>query len=348
MHALFTHGIAGSERYCIDLANSQARHGHDVHVCGLQNSEMKIELDSDVKYHMVTDTIFRSLSISYLARQLRIDIFHGHLREGCKAALLLPSYVGKVSTLHLGYKPRHHRRMDGLICINPSQAAALKESGHTFKFIPNWLPRVSPNVEERPELRLELNISPTTFVIGTVARFVESKGIDLLIEGFESNIFGNAALVLIGSGSEEPALRRLAKADRRIHFCGYRSDVRKILTEFDLFVSCSREEPFGLAILEAMHAGLPIVATNTEGARLLLADQPAHLVAVNDARALGEEIGKVMKERQANSTNSPVYELSQFTQEKNVLAAIDFYTEILSKVRTNLGNLKSTNISDGV
>ena len=340
MHAIFTHGIAGSERYCIDLANSQARLGHDVHVCGLQHSEVRLELDVAIKYHVVGDTILRTLYINYLARKIEIDIFHVHLREACKAALLLPSYVGKVSTLHLGYMPRHHRTLHGLICINPSQAEFLKESGHTFKFIPNWLPSVSPNVKERAKLRSELNISPSTFTIGAVARFVDSKGIDVLIEGFKSKISGNAALVLIGSGSEEAALRQLAETDPRIYFCGYRSDVRNVLMEFDLFVSSSREEPFGLAILEAMHARLPIVATKTEGARLLLADRPDRLVAINDAQALGEEIRIAMNELIINSPSPPVYELSRFTQEENVQAVIDFYAEILSKVRKSRGSQK--------
>ena len=333
MHAIFTSGIAGSERYCIDLANCQARLGHDVHVVGSPHSEVRLELDPAVKYHAMQKSILRRLNMGRLAMQLQLDVFHGHLRDGCKAGLWLRKSVAKISTLHLGYKPRHHKRMDGLICINPSQSDALQDTGHTFRLVPNWLPTASPYAEQCAGLRMDLSIAPETFVVGTVARLVECKGVRYLIEAFKSSAAANAALVLIGSGDEEPALRELAGSDERIHFCGYRSDVRQVLSEFDLFVSSSLEEPFGLAILEAMDARLPIVATDTEGARFLLSDRADRLVAPGDAQALGTEIKRVMDSVMTHGSDQPTYELLGFSQNENVRAVLEFYRAVLSSVR---------------
>jgi len=78
---------------------------------------------------------------------------------------------------------------------------------------------------------------------------------------------------LVGHGSEEKALRRLADQlgiAPRVHFVGFRDDVPQILAASDALLLSSGWEGMPNSLLEAMAAGLPVVATDVEGVRELL------------------------------------------------------------------------------
>lgn len=82
-------------------------------------------------------------------------------------------------------------------------------------------------------------------------------------------------LLLVGTGPQESALREEAERAAiaaRVHFIGWRDDVPRILRASDLFVLPSQWEGMPNALLEAMAAGLPVVATDVEGVRELLGD----------------------------------------------------------------------------
>src|SRR5690606_21566343 len=71
-----------------------------------------------------------------------------------------------------------------------------------------------------------------------------------------------------GAGPEEAALKRLAVQlgiDGAVHFAGFRRDIAACLHSFDCFLSASLSEGLGLNVLEAMAAGVPVVATGVGG-----------------------------------------------------------------------------------
>jgi len=76
---------------------------------------------------------------------------------------------------------------------------------------------------------------------------------------------------------------------------GWVDDVAKLLPDFDLFVSPSRAEPFGLSIVEAMAAGVPVIATASEGAREIIDNrQTGWLVPIGDPEALAGAIFELL------------------------------------------------------
>lgn len=91
-----------------------------------------------------------------------------------------------------------------------------------------------------------------------------------------------------GGGSALEVLRR--SAPRGVHFTGVSAEPAGWLAAMDDFVSAARSEPFGLVFLEAMVAGLPILATATEGGVHLAPRFDAPLVPVVDAHALAEAL----------------------------------------------------------
>jgi glycosyltransferase involved in cell wall biosynthesis len=157
---------------------------------------------------------------------------------------------------------------------------------------------------------------------------------DLLIQAFRAHAPQHAVLAILGEGKERKTLERLAGGDARIRLLGFRSDVDAALRSVDLFVSASREEAFPLAILEAMRAGLPVIASATQGPLEMLGGQPATLVPIGDVAALGTALRTVLAERctQPRALRQPVaYDLQQYERSQAVQRVLNFYDQVQSR-----------------
>jgi len=117
-------------------------------------------------------------------------------------------------------------------------------------------------MRSKEEIRKELKLDKC-FVVGTAAQIVKVKRLERLIE-----VFGflaterNLRLVIAGNGDKayENFLRNLAtrlKVNKKVDFLGYREDIFEIINACDFFVLPSRNEAFGLALVEAMTLGIP-------------------------------------------------------------------------------------------
>src|SRR5215831_6085457 len=117
----------------------------------------------------------------------------------------------------------------------------------------------------------------TGAVIGTTRRLVRSKGIDHLIHSIAllRTEFGDIRLEIAGLGPEQARLENEASLlglTNHIAFLGWQMEVDPLLARWDIFAMPSIEEGFGIAALEAMAAGLPVVATNVGGVPELVED----------------------------------------------------------------------------
>jgi glycosyltransferase involved in cell wall biosynthesis len=109
--------------------------------------------------------------------------------------------------------------------------------------------------------------SSSAITVGAIARLVPLKGLRYLIEAVRLLRDRNIDLEIAGAGPEESALRDIAQRfglAPRIRFLGWVQPTT-ILPRWDVFAMPSLEEAFGIAALEAMAAGLPVVATNVGG-----------------------------------------------------------------------------------
>ena len=117
----------------------------------------------------------------------------------------------------------------------------------------------------------------TEIVIGTAGRLVELKGIEYLLSAFSAlkQEFPNLRLEIAGSGPQREKLEALAaQSGLRDHvkFLGWIDDISSILSRWDIFVMPSLEEGFPIAALDAMAAGLPLIATRVGGVPELIED----------------------------------------------------------------------------
>jgi glycosyltransferase involved in cell wall biosynthesis len=123
---------------------------------------------------------------------------------------------------------------------------------------------------DRRAKRASLGLPEDAFVIGNVGRLVPAKGQTYLLEAFAQVLqkVPQARLVIVGWGDLDAALKAQAKelgiADR-VCFTGARLDVPEVLATFDVFGFASIHEAQGIAILEGMAAGIPVVAPAIDG-----------------------------------------------------------------------------------
>jgi glycosyltransferase involved in cell wall biosynthesis len=347
VHAVFSSRLAGGERHCIDLAQAQAALGHRVHVVGPSKSAVERALGPTVQYHGLLLPVARGARLQRIAHRVRADVCHGHLGPACKAVAQGSGAV-RIGTLHVGYKEHHHARMDGLICVNTAQRRHLGRYQGEVSVIHNWAPL--RDASTAGDLRAELGMQPQQLLVGGLGRLHQSKGMDLLVAAFRARAPEDARLAILGEGEEMATLRRLAGDDPRIHLLGFRNDVDSALHAMDLFVSPSREEAFPLAILEAMRAGLPIIASATQGPLEMLVGQPARIVPIGDLGALGDAITCALDEIRAvpRALRQPVpYDVSAYDRAAAVERVIAFYRHVISRNRPR-GAIVMRRASSGV
>ena len=114
-------------------------------------------------------------------------------------------------------------------------------------------------------------------IIGTVGRLSPEKGFDVLVSAVARVVHGGQAvrLVMIGDGPERDRLEALARergVAECVHFTGYIPEASRFMRGFDIFVMSSLREGLPLTLLEAMQAGVPVVATRVGGIPEVLGD----------------------------------------------------------------------------
>jgi len=152
-------------------------------------------------------------------------------------------------------------------------------------------PGNSANPDTRTRLRGHLAVSENTFVIGTVARLDMVKDLGTLLHATAQVARERpVALVIVGDGPERRALEAAATGfnlARSVHFLGRRDDARDWLWACDAYANSSISEGVSLTILEAMAAGLPVVATRVGGTPEVVDGTCGRLVPSRDPAALG-------------------------------------------------------------
>ena len=292
-----------------------------------RGSPLRQALGPAVTFHGLRTPFFLARRLRTLANRLEADICHGHLSGACKALGSLGGEHRTVATLHVGYKSHQHARLNGVICVNRAQTERLDGYAGRVRVIYNWIPAAT-DLPSHAGLRAELGLKPSRWLVGAVGRLHRSKGMDVLIAAFKAVAPADAALVIIGEGPQRAALQRLVGDDPRVWLVGHRGDVAACLRDLDLFVSPSREESFGLAILEAMSAGLPMIATATEGPAEFLCRHPVRQVEPGSVPALAAALTSAWKAHRPGIVARVDYDLREFDPSRRVGEVMEFYSEV--------------------
>ena len=129
------------------------------------------------------------------------------------------------------------------------------------------------NLVPAAQAREALGLDANAWIVGNVGRLHPDKDQATLLRGFAQALPGlpaGARLALLGEGRLEPALKALASelgVAEQVDFLGQVPDARRYFSAFDVFALSSDHEPFGMVLLEAMIAGVPLLATACGGAK---------------------------------------------------------------------------------
>jgi glycosyltransferase involved in cell wall biosynthesis len=186
------------------------------------------------------------------------------------------------------------RSFDQVIAVSDEIATELVRSGvsrSTVSVIDNGIAATPADPGARVRIQTEFALSQDGKILLHLGRLTRSKRIDLLLRAmaeFPPEL--PTTLLLVGDGEERESLADLVRQLRlesRVRFCGYRRDVPQLLAAADLFALSSEKEGLPIAILEAMAAGCPIVATRVGAIPRVLGDgRDAWIVPAGDLDAL--------------------------------------------------------------
>lgn len=137
--------------------------------------------------------------------------------------------------------------------------------GKNYTVIGYGIERRNPNALQRHEILFFSNLKKKYRIIGSCGLIIARKGFDQLVDFLSRN--EKYAVVLIGSGDCEDGLMKQAKelgVEDRFHILGFKDNHIDYYPYFDIYALTSYSEGFGLAMIEAMSIGLPIVCSNLE------------------------------------------------------------------------------------
>lgn len=267
--------------------------------------------------------------IMRLCSRVRPDVIHCHLTDaslfGIVASLFFPeaklvitkhtpvllpdrSRLDLRNLLRKGALWLAYRRATAVIAVSVETREALLRCYHLSPdrvvTIPNGVPIPSPGQYPRKECRTAFGLGPQDVLVVNVGRMVAVKGQMHLLEAMARLSQSPRRFVLLIAG-EGPCRESLSRRIResglgdRVRLLGDRDDVAALYAAADIAVSASLSEGTSLAIIEAMAAGKPIVATAVDGNRDLLAHGvSALLVPAADPDALAAALDSLARNSQ--------------------------------------------------
>lgn len=268
------------------------------------------------------------------------DLVHQHsggrslrrlVRLSSRARIVVHLHGRVAESLPDVHVPIALRDLDGIIA--PSRSVA-------SQVVPPPSPTVIYAGAALPPLQEPRPVSPACGpVVGTACRLVPIKGLRYLIEATAmlSKAIPDLRLEIAGSGPSENELRRqcreLGIADK-VTFLGWQRELESAYRRWDVFCLPSMEEGFGLAALEAMASGLPVIATSVGGLPEIVDDGvTGHLVPPSDPQALAASLRALLQDgprRRAMATAARRRVAEEFSVDRTVRGVETLYSSLLT------------------
>ena len=380
LYVASTKSQGGIERHSVDLAAALAGRGDSVQFAcrpggfveawcreiGLPTWAFQVRNSGDLG---------AALRLAQIVCKQRIDIVHVHSRRDyvvavlgvalarhllrCRTALVLHAHMIR----SLGDPPRLSGRFfewgaDAVAAVSGAVCDRLRHD-HVFNpafvhLIPNGIklnefavPGSPEAARQRARMRQSLAIPRDALVLGMIGR-LDAKGQKRLLEILPRLLpeCPGLRVVLVGSEGnpgEQADLTALAQAggfEDHLIFTGPRTDIPDLLAAFDILVHLPIDEAFGLALAEAMAAGLPTVATDIGGCREVVRDGVTGLlVPPGDRDALFSTLRGLLDPIQGKSRQAEMgaagWDAAQnnFSQETQINRLLALYQEICPSIR---------------
>ena len=364
LHIIPSLDRAGAEKQMTLLALGLAQRQFDVHVCALtRGGPLEAELRG------------AGVPVTVIGKRWRVDPQAFWRLRRCDGAASTRSgphlaLCGQRLRLRGGpvvqpatrnRRPTVRRSLEGLARIgrrSPRRAALRRVAANSsavrdfciehglpaekIRVIPNGAVPAPPSCSTRGQILAELGLPEKSRLIGLVGRLWPQKRVKDAIWAADllKVIRDNVHLLIFGDGPHRSRLERFRDQvviRDKVHFLGHRNDVPRFLPHFNVLWSTSGYEGQSNAVLEAMAAGVPVVASDIPGNRnLVVPDQTGYLAAVGhraafarwtnqilDDAALARRLGRAAQERAGG----------EFSVEAMVGRYVELYEELMSAGR---------------
>jgi glycosyltransferase involved in cell wall biosynthesis len=305
--------FGGGERHLADLSHALTDLGHEVYAASVPGSP----LWSELSFLPNTRTLALSpgnyvknlTALAAFVRSHGIEIVHAHAARDYHLAAMAVRLAPRarfVLTRHVLFPLRRINRpllrsVDRVIAVSRAVAESLQNGvidSSKIAVVHNGIDtdRFNRSVGHSDEMPI---------LVGTVGHLAPIKGHDIFLRAAAliSARRPEVRFIVIGE-DKSPQLDHRRSLENLVAelnlngivtMPGWRDDMPAVLSSLALFVSAARSEPFGLAIVEAMAAGLPVIATASEGAMEIIDDGfSGKLVPVDDPEALAQAINDLL------------------------------------------------------
>jgi len=318
MHIVLSLECGGLEKLAIDLSENMNQNGFSARICCLENTgELENQANSKgievvlVKKRPGLDMtlLFR---LARIMREKRIDLVHTHNMSPLLYGTLAAKIAGIPAVINTRHGREKYQRSPFIWNMNNAIVAISEDARHQMlrwnRFDKNKTRVIYNGIDvdkysfkgRGNEFKKSLNLDSSTRLIASVARLSPEKDQFTLLNAFSRVLMRNCRtkMVIIGDGALRKELELYAEKlglSKDVFFLGFRQDIPEILSGIDLFAVSSLMEGVSLTILEAMAAGLPIIATKVGGNPEVIVDGVTGiLVSSKDPNAMADAIIKVL------------------------------------------------------
>ncbi|MDB2548519.1 glycosyltransferase [Paracoccaceae bacterium] len=260
----------GTERFCISLSRGFQEKGIEQFFAIRPRRDWRREIEEigeviDGKFLRRTPIgLFDAWRLRSTIKAFNPDVI---LSWRAPSGRLIPREHRAAKFVRLGDYPfhiRHLSRLDAVICNNPSIERHISVMGYKgpTEVISNF-PR---EIDNKQILRSDFATPDNVFLVCGVGRFLGIKGFDVLIDAVAQ--IDDSWLWLIGDGPDADKLTTQAKklgVSERVKFLGWQDNPSQFMSACNAYVLSSRDEALGNTLIDAWRAGVPSVATMTDG-----------------------------------------------------------------------------------
>lgn len=357
LYVITSLGIGGAERLLLSYLKLLDHKKYDFHVIALWEKPNDL-LQEISKYCDVTilqiQSRFTPLVVFQLAKLIKLqnpDIIHSHLFQArfyTSIAHLISRRGILITHKHNNVNPRKHNifiLLEMISILSGKKVIAIsnsvKRSLNKFELIPSKKIFVLYNgidydkffkIAESNKISKEKPI-----VIGTVCRLETQKGISYLLLAMRIILtkFPSVQLEIVGDGSLLHELQSLTKdlgISNSVKFFGKFADVIPFYKKMHIFVLPSLYEGFGIVLLEAMAAGIPVIATNVDGIKEVVIDgESGILIPARNPEAIADAVLKLIENPQLADklVDAGLKRSKSFDIKEHVMKLENFYVNLL-------------------
>jgi L-malate glycosyltransferase len=287
-----------------------------------------------------------------ICKKYKVQIIHAHTANAHSLAFLLKLFLPKLFLIvsrRVDFRINKNafskikytsKKIDYILCVSNTIKNILFEDGVSPEKLLTVYSGIDLNKFKdhkiEKNIREEYSISKDTILIGNVAALVDHKDQRTLLKSIpyiETN--KKYIFLIIGEGELELELKQLAidlDISDKVIFTGYKKNILDYYSAMDIFTLTSKEEGLGTSVLDAMSAGLPIIATRGGGiSEMLEENSGSFLCEVGDSAKLGESFTLLIENKKIREEFSKLNleKVKLFSVENTIEKTLTVYNSLL-------------------